>query len=268
MLRATSLALVIAYAGCRERPVPVAAIAPVEPAAAEAIPAALPADDAQLNLDVNIPAYRLDVREGSRVVRSYRVAVGMPDFRTHRGEFVITRIQWNPWWVPPKSEWAKKEKITPPGPTNPMGKVKIQFHELLFIHATPDEGSLGKPSSHGCVRLSTRDAIELATRLQGASFESAAVDSVLRRATADWNPLDVSLIQPIDVRVRYDLVELRNDTLWVFADPYGLGTSPADDAIRELARAGHDTTALDLARVRRLRRYPARVPIAVPLGDR
>lgn len=119
-----------------------------------------------LSLDLNIPAYRLDVMLAGRSVRSYRIAVGMSALPTHRGRFSIARIQWNPWWVPPKSDWARNERTTPPGPTNPMGKVKLQFHELLFIHGTPDEASLGKPSSHGCVRLANVDAIELALAIE------------------------------------------------------------------------------------------------------
>ena len=35
------------------------------------------------------------------------------------------------------------------------------WERLIYIHGTNDEASLGTPASHGCVRLSNRDAIEL-----------------------------------------------------------------------------------------------------------
>src|SRR6478672_7224839 len=77
----------------------------------------------ELRLVVNLPAYRLDAYLGDSLVRTIPVAVGKPGFETPRGEFAITSIEWNPWWIPPDRPWARKEKKTPPGPTNPMGRV-------------------------------------------------------------------------------------------------------------------------------------------------
>ena len=216
-----------------------------------------------VHLDLNLAAYQLDVFLRNERVRSYRIAIGMPGFRTPRGMFEISQLQWNPWWVPPKKAWAKNERVTPPGPNNPMGKVKLPFLPLYFIHGTPDEASLGKASSHGCVRLANGDAIDLATLIQRAFIGSVASDSVLKIVLPGLRTATVKLREPIPVEIRYDLADVVADTLFVYPDPYRLGTSPPASALAALARAGLDTTALDFASVRRLTRYPARIPVAV-----
>ena len=221
-----------------------------------------------VHVDVNLPAYQLQVFLRNEGVRSYRIAIGMPDFRTPRGSFEISQIQWNPWWVPPKKEWAKNERVTPPGPKNPMGKVKLPFLPLLFIHGTPDEGSLGKPSSHGCVRLANRDAIDLATLIQQTFLGTVASDSVSMIALPSLRTTTVKLAEPVPVEIRYDLAEVVADTLFVYPDPYRLGASPPASALAALVRSGLDTTAVDFASVRRMTRYPARLPLALRVHRR
>lgn len=216
-----------------------------------------------IHLDLNLPAYRLDVFLRHERVRSYRVAIGMPDFRTPRGNFEVTQLQWNPWWVPPKKEWAKNERVTPPGPANPMGKVKLPFWPAYFIHGTPDVASLGKASSHGCVRLANLDAVDFATLIQEAFIGRVASDSILAIAGPSLRTTTVKLHEPIPVEIRYDLAEVIADTLFVYPDPYRLGATPSASALAALARAGLDSTAVDMASLRPLDRYPARSPITL-----
>lgn len=140
-----------------DRPVPAAAGIARGVAGTEA---AAPA--ASLRIVVDVAARRLHVYENGERTRTYRVAVGRPGHRTPVGGYAITRVVWNPWWRPPDRAWARGEKDTPPGPDNPMGRVKMYFRDLYYIHGTPAEGSLGRAVSHGCVRLSNADAIELA----------------------------------------------------------------------------------------------------------
>ena len=209
-----------------------------------------------IRLELNIPAYRLDVFVRDEPVRSFRVGVGMPNFPTPRGTFSISQLQWNPWWVPPKSDWAKEEKKTPPGPRNPMGKVKLAFRSPYLLHGTPDESSLGKPSSHGCVRLANKDATALALLIQREVLGATVSDSVAAIALPTRRTLVVDLRARIGFSVRYDLVELGRDTLFVYPDPYGLGTSLVADAMLALRRSGRDTADIDFLRLRRMTGYP------------
>jgi lipoprotein-anchoring transpeptidase ErfK/SrfK len=35
------------------------------------------------------------------------------------------------------------------------------MQRFIYIHGTPDESQLGEPLSHGCIRMSNDDVIEL-----------------------------------------------------------------------------------------------------------
>ena len=230
-------------------------------------PAAAQGDDQMMPLirmDANLPAYRLDVWLGHERIRAYRVAIGMRDFRTPRGSFEISRLEWNPPWAPPRSDWARNARATPPGPTNPMGKVRFPFRTPYVVHGSPERKSIGKASSHGCLRLSNADAVDLATVLQLNLLGRPANDSLLREATAGHS-LTVILPQWVPIEVRYDLAEVLADTLFVYPDPYGLGTTPARSAVTALEESGLDTTSVDFARIRAMSRYPATAPAAFPI---
>lgn len=41
------------------------------------------------------------------------------------------------------------------------GQDKDSFCRLIYIHGTPEEGLIGRPASHGCVRLLNKDVIDL-----------------------------------------------------------------------------------------------------------
>lgn len=41
------------------------------------------------------------------------------------------------------------------------GKGIDSFKRCIYIHGTPEEKLIGKPASHGCIRMKNRDIIEL-----------------------------------------------------------------------------------------------------------
>ena len=126
-----------------------------------------PAEVAGVSVKIDVSERTLYVIEGDEVIRSYGVAVGKPGHATPRGSYSMRRIIWNPRWVPPKAEWAKKKTAKAPGdPNNPMGRVKIFFREPdYYLHGTNAPESIGSAASHGCVRLRNDDIIELAQLL-------------------------------------------------------------------------------------------------------
>jgi lipoprotein-anchoring transpeptidase ErfK/SrfK len=117
-----------------------------------------------VQLTVDLSARELYVIEGGEVARTYSVAVGTRKHPTPQGTFRTGRIDWNPRWVPPDSEWARKEKPRAPGdPKNPMRGVKIYFRApAYYIHGTNAPGSIGEAASHGCIRMREEDAKSLA----------------------------------------------------------------------------------------------------------
>src|SRR5690606_15938546 len=137
---------------------------------------------------------------------------------TPTGMFTINEIVWNPVWIPPPSPWAEGKSIMAPGPSNPMRKVKLQVDGLYYIHGTPLAESIGRAESHGCIRLTPADAVALALVLQertGAPISQATTDSLIRLSRPTRV---VPLPAAVPVRVRYDLLELRGDTVVVLPD--------------------------------------------------
>ena len=66
----------------------------------------------------------------------------------------------------PKRDWILTRIIwlsgLEPG-RNRLGKVDT-MQRYIYIHGSPDEVTLGVPGSHGCVRMSNRDVVELFER--------------------------------------------------------------------------------------------------------
>jgi hypothetical protein len=219
-----------------------------------------------LSLELNIPAFRLDVRDSLAVIKSYAVAVGMRRYKTPTGDFEIARIIWNPWWYPPDAEWAALDTITPPGPRNPMGKVKLMFNGPYYLHGTPTVSSLGHATSHGCVRMRNEDAVELALLVQrrgGLALSPAVIDTLTRT----WHKTrDFRLANLIPVTIVYRSAEVRESVLTLFPDVYRRhrrGLYP--EAMAALAEASVDTMAVDRELVRRLSRNATSKTTSVPI---
>ena len=220
-----------------------------------------------LALRLNIPAFRLDVLLDGATAWSYGVAVGEPRHRTPTGTFEVRRVVWNPWWIPPDSPWARDEHVTPPGPGNPMGRVKLLLGGPYYLHGTPLATSIGRAASHGCIRMRDEDAMALAQFVQlyaGVPMSDSAIDAVL--ADSASRAIDLPAAIPLDIV--YEVAEVRRDSLLLHPDVYrlALGRTRAL-AMLALHQAGHDTM-----RVRRdpialaLRRARTR-RVAVPLDD-
>ncbi|MGZ8376059.1 MAG: L,D-transpeptidase [Gemmatirosa sp.] len=219
-----------------------------------------------LSLAINIPAFRLDVRDAA-TIRSYPVAVGLPKYPTPRGSFRVHEIVWNPRWVPPPSDWARDEHPRPPGSDNPMGRVKMRVTGLVFVHGTPLEGSLGSAASHACVRMANADAIAVARLVQRRALPEladAAIDSVLADSTRTRTFV---LERQVPVIVRYELAEVLRDTLWLYPNVYALRISTRGAAMQALARAGVDTGAIDRATLGRAVRAARRRAVGSALAD-
>jgi hypothetical protein len=162
-------------------------------------------------------------------------------------------VQWNPWWIPPKSPWAAKEKPTPPGRDNPMGRVKLNFEALYFLHGTPFDHSIGTAASHGCIRLKNEDAIDLARMTLRYGMRTLTPEDIDAIAADTVSTRTIQLEEQVPVEIRYDLVEIRNGQVSVYRDVYGLASkSLRAEVYAALAASGMDTTAVDSARVRSL----------------
>jgi hypothetical protein len=216
---------------------------------------------------VNIPSGRLQLLQGDSVVRSYPVSVGSARYPTPVGSYLLATVIWNPWWnPPPESEWARDREPTPPGPGNPMGRVKLHMDELIYIHGTTSEGRLGAPASHGCIRMSNADVVDLARRLHRLAAPSVTDAELDRMSAAGRNERHTVMARSIRMRVTYDVAELRGDRLHVFPDVYGRGGFTSE--VRgELARGGVDTAAVPAVAMSRLRASAVRGGASFALAE-
>lgn len=183
---------------------------------------ALWADYPNYRIVINIPATELRLYEGGELLRAFPIAVGQRGYPTPAGkEDALTQIIWNPWWYPPESEWAKDEEITPPGPTNPLGLVKMPLSDALLMHGTNQERSIGTPASHACIRLRNEDAKTLAWVLQSELTESFDPSLLGIYAKRKHQTFWVKLPREVPVTFIYEPVEIRDNQLLLYPDLYG-----------------------------------------------
>jgi lipoprotein-anchoring transpeptidase ErfK/SrfK len=91
------------------------------------------------------------------------------------GEWKVNGVQKNPTFAyNPDLFWdadanQTKAKI-PAGPNNPVGVVWIDISRPHYgLHGTPEPSTVGKTTSHGCVRLTNWDALKLAALVRPGS---------------------------------------------------------------------------------------------------
>jgi lipoprotein-anchoring transpeptidase ErfK/SrfK len=103
-----------------------------------------------------------------RVLGRYPATMGSEHDPLPLGTWKITGVQRNPtFFYNPDLFWdAKgehsKAKIQP-GPNNPVGVAWIDLSKEHYgIHGTPEPGTIGKTESHGCIRVTNWDALDLA----------------------------------------------------------------------------------------------------------
>jgi lipoprotein-anchoring transpeptidase ErfK/SrfK len=92
---------------------------------------------------IDISNQSMTVSENGRVVYSWRVSTGRSPYRTPRGTFRPTRMH---------KMWHSRKYDNAPMPHS------IFFYGGYAIHGTDAVGSLGRPASHGCVRLHPSNA--------------------------------------------------------------------------------------------------------------
>lgn len=113
--------------------------------------------------------YVLDKRTGQPVDR-YLTSPGRKDFPTQGDDFKIQKTLVRAPWIPPKSTWAQNAEVVPGGENNPMGIFKMSLGGFAeYIHGTPssERKGLGHPASHGCMRMSNENVLQLFQRYAG-----------------------------------------------------------------------------------------------------
>jgi lipoprotein-anchoring transpeptidase ErfK/SrfK len=106
------------------------------------------------------------------VIAVYPATVGSKDRPSPVGEFKVTAIAESPvYHNDPDLNLRKvdvQEKLDiPPGANNPVGLVWISLSAKGYgLHGTPEPDKVSKAASHGCVRLTNWDALDLAKHVR------------------------------------------------------------------------------------------------------
>jgi lipoprotein-anchoring transpeptidase ErfK/SrfK len=113
---------------------------------------------------VRIGENKLYYYENGQIAREWVVATGLPEYPTPTGVYEITEKRFMPTWVNPSPDgWGSDMPVSiPPGPGNPLGLRALNWSAAAIrFHGTSATYSLGYNASHGCVRMSNEDVIEL-----------------------------------------------------------------------------------------------------------
>ncbi len=114
-------------------------------------------------ITIDRAGFALRLWKDLKLVKTYTIAVGQAGLETPAGQYTIDDKQVDPSWYVPDSAWAGDlaGQVIPPGPADPLKARWMGFWQGSGIHGTDDLASLGTAASHGCVRMSIPDVIEL-----------------------------------------------------------------------------------------------------------
>jgi lipoprotein-anchoring transpeptidase ErfK/SrfK len=108
--------------------------------------------------------------DDNRVLAVYPATIGSDEKPSPDGETEVVKVTRDPWYTyDPRLLHFKEVKTRrslriAPGPHNPVGLVWIALaKEGYGIHGAADPAKVSKTSSHGCVRLTNWDALELSS---------------------------------------------------------------------------------------------------------
>jgi lipoprotein-anchoring transpeptidase ErfK/SrfK len=131
---------------------------------------------------VRIGENKLYLYNDGDITHSWTVATGQPEYMTPTGTYSVTEKRYMPTWVNPAPDtWgASLPAEIPPGPDNPLGLRAINWSApAIRFHGTEATYSLGYNASHGCVRMSNPDVVELYDMIEvGAPIVSVVAGSL------------------------------------------------------------------------------------------
>lgn len=107
---------------------------------------------------------KLYLYEDGKITHHWTVATGQPAYPTPTGMHEITEKRYMPTWVnPDPTGWGVGMPASiPPGIGNPLGLRALNWSaDGIRFHGTSAIYSLGYNASHGCVRMSNQEVIDL-----------------------------------------------------------------------------------------------------------
>src|SRR5882724_4887756 len=197
------------------------------------VPNRIPSDS---RVVVNAPAYRMDVFEAGRLIKSYKIGIGYPQFPLPTGLRKARTIIFNPTWTPPDEPWVAKmkdvsvgEKVEAGSRLNPLGPIKIPIGGPSLIHGGKSPAKLGGFASHGCVGLTTPQVQGFAKILAQLGSAHLTDTDIANYARDKTQTRQVKLANAIPVELRYETILVEDGKLHIYRDVYDQETNTEEN---------------------------------------
>lgn len=203
-------------------------------AGGNAAPGAIPQDT---RIVINAPAFRMDLFDNGKLVKSYRISIGYPEFPLPTGERSADEIIISPSWTPPAEAWVETprskvkagEKIPAGDKLNPLGPLKVPIGLPSLIHGGKPPAAIGAFGSHGCVGLTTPQVNDFAARLAQLSGTQLSAQQIAEAESNKKDTQPVKLARPVPVELRYETITVENGQLHIYRDVYARGTDTIEN---------------------------------------
>ena len=204
--------------------------------ALEAKPNSVPSDT---RIVVNAPAYRMDVFQNGKLLKTYKVGIGYPEFPLPQGLRKADTIIFNPVWTPPDEPWVKGKfapgkKVEAGSKDNPLGPVKIPIGLPSLIHGGKSPAKLGGFASHGCVGLTNQQVQDFSVVLASLGNAQLTPEDVADYAKNREETKQVKLGSAVPVELRYETIVVEDGRLHIYRDVYDKGTNTEENLRRVL----------------------------------
>ncbi|MCA1591485.1 MAG: L,D-transpeptidase [Acidobacteria bacterium] len=185
---------------------------------------------------VNTPAYRMDVFDGGKLVKSYKVGIGYPEFPLPQGQRKAQTIIFNPTWTPPDEPWVEGsgkvkvgQKVEAGSKLNPLGPIKIPIGSPSLIHGGKSPAKLGTFASHGCVGLTSPQVQDFALVFAKIGGAQLTLEDVKAYAAKPTETKNLKLDNAVPVELRYETIVVEDGKLHVYRDVYDKGTNTEEN---------------------------------------
>lgn len=191
-------------------------------------PNAVPPDT---RIVVNIPAFRMDVFTGGKILKSWRIGIGYQEYPLPTGFRKAEVIIFNPTWTQPNEPWASNPGLVVPAgaPGNPLGPIKVPIGGANLIHGGKVLAKIGTFASHGCVGLTNEQVRDFAKVLaDGTSTElKAETMSAYLKVRTRTQVVKLSMVVPVELR--YETIVIQEGQLHVYRDVYNKNTNTEEN---------------------------------------
>lgn len=125
----------------------------------------------RFSISVSVKEKILELKQGGKLIGSYPITPGSKTLPAPIGEWFVKGFSWMPTFRWDEAMLHHDERSShfyqlPSGPNNPVGILWMELnHKGSGIHGTEVPETIGRTTSHGCIRLSNWNALDLGRKV-------------------------------------------------------------------------------------------------------